>query len=105
VRSLAQWVDNQQIAAYNRFNDPLLTIISLKNQRHPGPLEADARRLFRLVCYDLDTFRRAIAQNRLPGGIRPSEALQRAAGATDEDLLVAGYRFLEKTLFEEGTSG
>ena len=104
-RNLTQWVDHQQIAPYNRFNDPLLAIISLKNQRRPGRLDANARRLFRLACYDLDTFRRAVRENRLPGGTRPPEALRRAAAADDEDLLVAGYRFLEKTLFEGGASG
>ncbi len=99
VRSLSEWIGDQRIAVYNRFNDPLLAIISLKNRRHPGPLEADAQQLFRLACYDLDTFRRAIREDRLPGGRTPGEELRQAAASGDEDLLTAGYRFLEKELF------
>ncbi len=102
-QSVSQWVENQQIGPYNRFNDPMLAIISLKNQRHPGPLDAAARQLFRLACYDLDSFRRAIREDCLPDGGRPGEKLLRAAESTDENLLMEGYRFLEKELFKGGS--
>ncbi len=104
-RNLSEWIDDQAIAPYNRFNDPLLDIISLKNRRHPGALAADALRLFRLACYDLDAFRRAIGEDRLPGGIAPGGELRRAAGSDDENLLMAGYRFLEKELFDREEPG
>jgi len=103
TQTLSEWIDNQQIAPYNRFNDPMLAIVSLKNQRHVGALDPAAQQLFRMACYDLDTFRRSISEGLLPGGADPGEHLVQAAGSTDENLLMAGYRFLENELFGGGS--
>lgn len=100
--TLTQWINDQKIKVYNRFNDPMLEIISLKNQLLPGPLDPAAQQLFRLACYDLDTFRKAILENRLPGAAASGKNLIRAAGSDDEALLMESYRFVKIDLFGEG---
>lgn len=98
-QTLSQWIDHQKIAAYNRFNDPMLAIISLKNRRCSGPLDAASQHLFRLACYDLDSFRKAILGNCLPGAAVRGENLIRAAESNDETLLIESYRYIKKELF------
>jgi hypothetical protein len=60
-----QWMANQQLGEYNRINDQMMTLISLKNQHRPGPLSQDTARMFFMACYDLDTFREQILKHHL----------------------------------------
>ncbi len=55
--SVAEWVDDQQIATHNRMNDMMLELISLKNRFRPGPLMPSEKNRVLTALYDLDTFR------------------------------------------------
>ena len=55
--TVRDWIASQGLVKYNEVNDLLMEIISLKNQRKPGPLDIKARHLFHLVCYDLDNLK------------------------------------------------
>ena len=55
---MAEWVDDQQIAAHNRVNDMMLELISLKNRFRPGPLMPSEKKWVVTALYDLDTFRK-----------------------------------------------
>lgn len=56
-RTPEQWLEAQGAVPYNRTNDRLLEIISLKNHLRPGPLNPEAAHLFQMALYDLDAFR------------------------------------------------
>ena len=56
-QTVAEWVDDQQIAAHNRVNDMMLELISLKNQFRPGPLMPSEKKWIYTALYDLDLFR------------------------------------------------
>jgi len=96
--SAKQWIDRQGAVVYNEFNDRLLEIISLKNQRRPGPLDNSVRQLFFTALYDLDHFRSRIENQRLPEGISPASV--EAAMEDDVALLELGMQWVKRVLFD-----
>lgn len=59
------WVAGQGLEEYNRANDRMIELISLKQQILPGPLSGPDREKFILACYDLDRFRSEIREGHL----------------------------------------
>lgn len=57
-QTVREWIAAQGIAPYDDMNDRMMDIVSLKNQRFPGPLDSKTRHLFSMACYDLDAFRK-----------------------------------------------
>ncbi|MFZ0242532.1 MAG: YkgJ family cysteine cluster protein [Desulfobacterales bacterium] len=55
------WMRDQGLAPYNRYNDMFLELISLKNRRQPGRLEPQRERLFFTALYDIDSFRELVS--------------------------------------------
>jgi Fe-S-cluster containining protein len=56
-QAVEEWVADQQIAIYNRMNDSVLELISLKNRFRPGPLMPAEKKRIYTALYDLDAFR------------------------------------------------
>ena len=52
-----EWMSAQGLNEYNRVNDQMMVLISLKHQIHPEPLDLIMTRMFYTACYDIDTFR------------------------------------------------
>jgi len=100
-RTAAEWIADQGVAPYNRMNDMMLSLISLKNLRRPGPLDPGSRDLFRLACYDLDTFRTEIERNGALDGFDVDGAT--AIHCSDEALLELGHRWIKQNLFGPAT--
>jgi Fe-S-cluster containining protein len=97
--TVREWIKQQGLADYNRLNDMLMEIISLKNQHRPGPMGAHAEHLFYTACYDLDSFRLQVFKNQLIAE-EEIEASGLAAAQTDDvALLKLGFNWVKKTLF------
>jgi Fe-S-cluster containining protein len=95
TQTVNEWLEDQGVALYNRYNDMLMDIISMKNRHHPRPLGIREQRLFHLALYDLDGFRQHLgesAEHEAPGNAR-------ADTMSDEELLVFGYAWLKRALF------
>lgn len=75
ARTASGWMRDQGLEPYNRFNDLLLEMISLKNRFIPGPLEPEPESLFYTALYDIDSFRDLISQKRFAEhwGIDPAD--------------------------------
>jgi Fe-S-cluster containining protein len=87
THTVGTWIDDQDIAEYNRFNDTLLDLITLKHRIHPGPLAPAIASRVRTALYDLDTFRREIFRNPdLPPEITASPDIARARD--DDEVLL-----------------
>ncbi|MFO7667757.1 MAG: YkgJ family cysteine cluster protein [Desulfobacterales bacterium] len=56
-QTVSKWIIEQDIEPYNRMNDMLMEIISLKNQLVRGELDIKSGYLFRMALYDIDGFR------------------------------------------------
>jgi Fe-S-cluster containining protein len=97
------WIKTQGLETYNRMNDLLMEIISLKNQRMPGPLSISAARHFHVALYDLDDFRRQIFENNLLADFEVSDDLMAQVKEDDLSLLELGHRWIRYVLFGPGT--
>ena len=99
VQTVREWIQDQEIEEYNRFNDMLMTIISLKNQHKRSPLDLREQHLFRLALYDLDAFRDHLDTKGLPDGLHLDEGERDALREDERQLLAFGHRWLRWMLF------
>ena len=98
TQTVREWIQDQELELFNRFNDMLMEIISLKNQMHPAPLDIREQRIFRLALYDLDGFRQHFQDHGLPDD---SEMAAARIEILDDDvkLLEFGHRWIKQALF------
>jgi uncharacterized protein len=93
------WIKNQGLSEYNRQNDLMLEIISLKNTAHPGPLSLAEQKMVHMAFYDLDSFKALVFEQ---GGHAqmdaPLEFLD-AARQDDVKLLELAMVWLKAGLF------
>jgi Fe-S-cluster containining protein len=88
-RTAAEWIADQGLADFDRWNDRLLELISLKNRLLPGALPPALYAELDCALYDLDRFRErffqrgapAAAPDGPPGGLGAEAALLAAAFA------------------------
>ncbi|MBI9081952.1 MAG: YkgJ family cysteine cluster protein [Desulfobacterales bacterium] len=98
-RTPEQWLETQGAVPYNRYNDRLLEIISLKNRLRPGPLGFGEAYLFQMALYDLDAFRAHLFEG--DGRHDPDltgETLE-AARSDDLALLELAMEWVKRKLF------
>lgn len=101
-QTVKEWMEDQALADYNRMNDRMLKIISLKNQRHPDPLDVKSQYLFRLALYDLDGFRVQVFEKGILADMKPDSDQLEAARTDDVALLELGMAFVKWELFGVG---
>ncbi len=100
-QTLDTWVKDQELAVYNEMNDPLMDIIALKNRYYKGPLNTSIKDLFKLCCYDIDTFRERLFQksgDKFIESVAPELAEQ--AEHDDIALLKIGFERVKTALLE-----
>ncbi len=93
------WIDTQEIVEYNRLNDKMIELISMKHQMMPGPLEGEYRDKFVLACYNIDEFRSKIINNELIKKSDYSEEDYEKMKTDDVLLLEVGMKWIQKQLF------
>ncbi|MFZ7126083.1 MAG: YkgJ family cysteine cluster protein [Desulfobacterales bacterium] len=100
TQSVREWIQRQDMEVYNRFNDLLLDIIQLKNQRLPGPLDLRFRSAFHLGLYDPDAFRDHLDRNGFPESLNTSPSDSEAILSDELERLRFGHRWVRWSLFE-----
>lgn len=98
-QTVPQWMAGQEIEIYNEINDKLIQIISLKNQRLPGPLDLKSRHLLYTALYDLDNFRSQIKTNGLLDDFQVDPATMERAMEDDVVLLELGMKWVKAVVF------
>jgi hypothetical protein len=103
LQTVRQWIAAQGVAEYDRWNDRLLEVVSLKNRLCRGPLPRALAEEIHTALYDLDRFRsRRLDGPWPPGFSTPPEAVRGRAREDDETLLEVGLQWaqwlLEKAL-------
>ena len=93
-----QWINEQEIAAYNDINDKLMQIISLKNRRMTGPLDLKSKHFFYIALYDLDNFRSQIKKSGLRDDFHIDSTTMDKAMEDDEALLELGMKCIKQVL-------
>ena len=98
-KTAEKWLEEQGLKEYNEMNDRLMTLISLKNRLLPGPLEPRLLEQFRLALYDLDSFRQAIFEQNLLGGLNVDAKILEKVRSDDVELLKLGIKWVRLKLF------
>jgi hypothetical protein len=98
-KTVAQWLDGQDVVDHNRENDKILELISLKNQIRPGVLEPAEEDLLYMALYDLDDFRGRIKEEGLLESLDLSEEFVEKVVADDLSLLDFGIAWIKYQLF------
>lgn len=102
-QSVCEWVMEQDIEPYNRMNDMLMEILSLKNQKISGELDIKSGYLFRMALYDLDAFRSHIFSKDIEtGGINNDDF--NAAKQDDAALLRVAFSWVKQNIFLKSSS-
>lgn len=93
------WLDTQGVDLYNRENDKLVELISLKNRIRPGKLEGAQSDMFYLALYNIDEFRDRIFNHSLLGDMKISEDVLNEIENNDPALLNFGIEWVKFVLF------
>ena len=99
-QTVRQWINDQEIAAYNHINDKLIEIISIKNQLHPHPLDSKSLYLFYTALYDLDNFRTRIFEDGLLDDFDMNSQKLETARTDDTALLEVGMEWVKQVLLQ-----
>lgn len=98
-QTVTQWLKGQNVDKYNKENDKLMELISLKNQIMPGKLEGSQSDIFYLAVYDLDEFRARIFEKDLLKKFTVPDDLLKKIKTDDEALLDFGLNWVKYMLF------
>jgi len=102
-QTVSEWIIEQDIEPYNRMNDMLMEIISLKNQMIPGELDIKSGYLFRMALYDLDGFRSYLFTDKEDHDTL-NESDNNALKQDDTALLVFAFSWVKQNLFSNISS-
>jgi len=97
--TVEQWIADQGIAVYNRMNDMLLEIISMKNRLMPGPFDIKSKLTFHTACYNLDVFRKHIFENGIMDHLNLNPKTLESVKTDDTLLLELGLKWIKYNIF------
>jgi len=102
-QTVREWIIEEDIEPYNRMNDMLMDILSLKNQITPGELDVKSGYLFRMALYDLDAFRAQLCSRKIQTDDFNEEEIN-AAKQDDTVLLQIAFSWVKQNLFTKTSS-
>ena len=94
-----EWVADQGLEPYNEINDLLLGLIQHKRRLGKAPLNPGQRARFHLALYNLDEFRRRLAEGELPMPLTKNDKAVAALNGDDTDLLRFAISWAQATVF------
>ncbi len=102
-QTVREWIIEEDIESYNRINDMLIEVLSMKNQIIPGELDIKSAYLFRMALYDLDSFREHLCSNKIQTDDFNEEEIK-AAKQDDAVLLKIAFSWVKQNLFIKTSS-
>jgi len=99
TQTVREWVSDQGLDMYLRFNDMLMEIIALKNQAGPEPLDLKSQILFQTTLYDIDKFRFQVFDQNLLDDFPIDPDLIEKAETDDPAMLQIGHDWVRAALF------
>lgn len=97
--TVRDFIRDQDLAEYNKQNDKMIELISLKQQIMPGVLDVAAKDKFVLACYNPDGFREAVLTDKLiDPSILPDDVLEKFK-TDDVAVMDLGLSWIASELF------
>lgn len=101
TQNASRYFQDQGLGDYNRFNDPLMQLLQHPRIHFGFRPSKTQRDQFILALYDLNMFRRKMADGTVSMN-RPLSAMElQALAGNDEELLLLGIRWLMQEFFAE----
>ncbi len=99
-RTVSQWTDDQGVGEYNAVNDELLSLLHHPKIKQGMTLDAQQRDRFLLALYNLDDFKRMMAESEANGAAVDREGLR---DLPDDAVswFRMGIRLLRQEFFDE----
>ena len=98
-QTVREWISDQDIATYDRMNDLMMEIISLKNRLLPGQLDIRSQHMFQIALYDTDAFKTQVLTAGHLDALEPDPDLKEKALNDDAALLKLGFWWTQKMIF------
>lgn len=99
TRTAHQWMKDQGVTEYNLHNDRMITILGLKRQYHPEPLDLAKAHLFYRTLYDIDHFRGVADKKGVSQELGIDTDLQDTVVTDDTELLKIAEKWIVAKLF------
>ena len=92
---MASWREDQGVDHYDEMNLEWKTMM-LRRGQDGGPVtDEKGNKLFHMVMYDLDQFRRFVFKSRFLEVFQVDEDVQERIWDDDEELLKFGYQYMQ----------
>jgi len=99
--SVREWIESQQLEAFDQMQAPFLELMSHPGWDGPEPLSQQQLDMYFMSLYDLDRFRRFVMDTRFLDLFEVDETRIEAIATDDEDLLELAIDWLTFSLFHE----
>ncbi|MFH1134469.1 MAG: YkgJ family cysteine cluster protein [Pseudomonadota bacterium] len=96
-----EWLADQGLEKYNRFNDLWMEIITSKSSLGPPEHHLKKIQMFFMVSYNLDRFKDFVLTSKFLRMFEVDEGLAGKLGDDDEAVLQLGFLWLKFSLFGE----
>ena len=100
---VAEWLADQGLEPYNRFNDLWMEIITAPRSMGPADSHPAKLQMFSMVSYNLDRFKEFVFGSRFLAAFNLPETRVAELKASEEALLTLGFQWLRFALFGEKT--
>jgi Fe-S-cluster containining protein len=100
-RSVRDWIDNQELEAFDLMQAPFLELMAHPQWQSPEALSQEKLDMYFMSIYDLDRFRRFVFDTRFLEFFDIDESRVQAIAQDDEELLEFAFDWLAFSLFRE----
>ncbi|MCK9377914.1 MAG: YkgJ family cysteine cluster protein [Syntrophobacterales bacterium] len=100
--TVASWMANQGFEEYDRGRQAWIEMLLKEGLKEPLEVDARVQDLIATMAYDLDRFRRLIAEPAFLEIYKLNERERKELQTDDLALLKFSYRYLHSVLFEDG---
>jgi hypothetical protein len=97
--SVDEWLSDQDLGEYNRFNDLLMELYMLGFRARSGELSTQRLQMFMMACYNLDKFREFIFRSSFLTKFEFSQEKAISLETNDSCLLEFAFEWLKLALF------
>ncbi|MCL5270801.1 MAG: hypothetical protein M1457_09700, partial [bacterium] len=101
--TIAQWLDDQGVADYDRAGRSFQAIVQDKRLSGQGELTPEALDMLFMVCYDLDRFSRFVFGTKFADMFEIPDTVIEAIRTDDEALMEFGFQWIRFALWREPT--
>lgn len=101
--TVREWIANQGLEEYNRFNDLLMELYVLRSRRRGVVLTTPHIQMFMMSCYNTERFRDFVFESGFLKKFQVEPDLVAALRQDDDQLLLFAFQWLQFALFHEPT--